>query len=174
MIDDTNPIMPKDAPSIRREQFAGIHQRQQIPVRILDQMADILFDKRDEVHEFDSEFGQAGPRKAMQMRSKTQRIVHGDPRSKEAREIVGRAEEFYAAAETPDPVRYDATLDLYDMQRGAKDDPDMLRRTKAALGIELTATEKWRQRVQRDRRKKKRARYNRGKSGVRPRNRAGR
>jgi len=173
MLDENSPVIPKDTTRIEREQFAGIHHRQRIPVRTLDQMADILFDPRDEEPLRPGETEADAMASLRTYRSPMQRKVHGDPNSVEARRIVGRAEEFYAGAETPDPVRYDATLDYYDLQRGAKEDPDLLRRTKAALGVGLTATEKWREKIQRKRRLKRHARYNRGKAH-RPRKRCGR
>ncbi len=131
MINDNDPVLPTDPPAARREQFAEIHGRDQIPAHAMDMMAEILFGDPEPLRDGET---MADAVKGMRdYRSPIQRKVHGDPNSKEAEEAVRRGAAYFAAAEADSVDQHNVVLDAYDLQRGAVNDPDVARRTRAAL-----------------------------------------
>lgn len=149
--DDAMVGIPIRAPSITREAFAHIHRRAEIPQRTLDLMADILFDKRDE----DPESKLLTGREAMTERQTPLTLKMGQG------EILERAAEFRRATSHADGVYAVEAVARIPQGRQAF---YMSRRTYnyiASLRARL-------------RRTKRRARYNRGRQGVRPRMRCGR
>lgn len=154
---------------IVREQFAGVHRKDVIPASVQDMMAAILFDPRDEISEH-SELGRMHGRDALHELTPMQRKARGAGNDPETQEILARGAEFHEAMKAP-VQSFNMGPDVYQLMKdaagrcgGTKGKAFYMsdRTYRAVLDIRV-----------RHKRKKRRARYNRGKMGVRPRKRAG-
>lgn len=150
--------------------FAGVHRKDVIPASVMDMMAAILFDPRD-VDPLREGEDPKSRRIAGDYLSPMQRRARGAGNDPEAQEILARGAEMHEAMKPPKqsfnmgPVVYELTKQAVDR---------IPTKSPVAFYISARTRELFLDIRRRHKRKKRRARYSRGKQGVRPRMRCGR